>query len=164
MKSKAKDSDLIKKLNELLSAYQVAYFNARSSHWLIKGDSFFELHKVFENVYNDSSDKIDAIAERILTLGGMPFLHASDMIRSSSIKENGINGNQAKCVSSLMEDIRSLSVIETEIAKLAQEQDDIVTADLVTKYLGEQQKLNWMLAQFLQQRSSITKVNQKVKH
>jgi starvation-inducible DNA-binding protein len=158
MKPKAKDSGLVKKLNELLSAYQVAYFNARSSHWMIKGDSFFELHKVFENVYNDSSNKIDAIAERILTLGGTPMLHASDMIKRSSIKENGISGNQAKCVSSLMNDIRSLSVIETQIAKLAQEQDDIVTADLVTKYLGEQQKLNWMLAQFLQQRSSITKL------
>jgi starvation-inducible DNA-binding protein len=158
MKTKGKDSSLVKKLNELLSAYQVAYFNARSSHWMIKGDSFFELHKVFENVYNDSSNKIDAIAERILTLGGTPLLHASDMIKMSNIKENGVNGNQAKCVSSLMNDIKSLSVIETEIAKLAQEQDDIVTADLVTKYLGEQQKLNWMLAQFLQQRSSITKL------
>jgi starvation-inducible DNA-binding protein len=164
MKPKAKDSELIKKLNDLLSAYQVAYFNARSSHWMIKGDSFFELHKVFENVYNDSSDKIDAIAERILTLGGQPLLHATDMIKLSSIRENGISGNQAKCVSSLMNDIKALSVIETEIAKIAQDQDDIVTADLVTKYLGEQQKLNWMLAQFLQQRSSITKVSNKTKH
>jgi starvation-inducible DNA-binding protein len=158
MKPKSKGSDLIKKLNELLSAYQVAYFNARSSHWMIKGDSFFELHKVFENVYNDSSNKIDAIAERILTLGGTPILHASDMIKTSIIKENGVNGKQSKCVSSLMNDIKSLSIIETEIAKIAQDQDDIVTADLVTKYLGEQQKLNWMLAQFLQQRSSITKL------
>jgi starvation-inducible DNA-binding protein len=160
MKKKAQhkdNSDLVKKLNALLASYQVAYFNTRSSHWMIKGENFFELHKVFETAYNDATVKIDEIAERILTLGGKPFLTASDMLKTSSIKEYGVNGDQAKCVAGLLEDLKSLGVIENEIVKIAQDQQDVVTADMITKYLGEQQKTSWMLYQFLDRRSSITK-------
>ncbi|HEY1039595.1 MAG TPA: DNA starvation/stationary phase protection protein [Bacteroidia bacterium] len=158
MKSKEpRSSELMEKLNKLLAAYQVVYFNTRTSHWLIKGENFFELHKVFENGYNDAAIKIDAIAERILTLGGTPLLSATDMLKASPVKESGGNGDQSACVSALIKDLIELSVIENEIVELADEEKDIVTADLITGYLGEQQKTTWMLSQFLSKRSSITK-------
>ncbi|MBL7930409.1 MAG: DNA starvation/stationary phase protection protein [Bacteroidia bacterium] len=157
MKTKEVYSDLIKQLNNLLASYQVAYFNIRASHWMIKGENFFELHKVFETAYNDATVKIDAIAERILTLGGQPLLNATDMLKLSVIKENGQNGDQEKCVVAMLNDLKGLAVIETEVVKLAQDHEDIVTADLITKYLGEQQKTAWMLSQFLNKRSTITR-------
>ncbi|MCD6065802.1 MAG: starvation/stationary phase protection protein [Bacteroidetes bacterium] len=159
MKAKGKDkTDLVAKLNSLLAAYQVAFFNVRSSHWLIKGENFFELHKVFENAYNDANQKIDEIAERILTLGGKPFLTVTEMLNASSIKESaGCKGDQAKCVAALLDDFRSLETIESEIVRIADDQDDVVTADMMTKYLGEQQKTGWMLSQFMEKRSSIVK-------
>lgn len=156
MKTKEVYSDLVKQLNNLLASYQVAYFNIRASHWMIKGENFFELHKVFETGYNDATVKIDAIAERILTLGGQPLLNASDMLKLSVIKENGPNGDQEKCVVAMLNDLKGLSVIENEVVKLAQDHEDVVTADLITKYLGEQQKTAWMLSQFLNKRSTIT--------
>jgi starvation-inducible DNA-binding protein len=156
MKTKEQYSELVKKLNVLLSSYQIAYFNIRASHWMIKGENFFELHKLFETAYNDATEKIDAIAERILTLGGSPLLTASEMLNKSTIKENAVNGAQEKCVIAMLDDLKSLSVIENEVVKMAQEHEDVVTADLVTKYLGEQQKVSWMLSQFLNKRSSIT--------
>lgn len=156
MKKENSNSKLLDKLNSLLASYQVAFFNTRSSHWMIKGENFFELHKVFETAYNDANLKIDAIAERILTLGGIPFLTATEMIKNSSIKESHVNGDQSACVSAMLKDLKELSVIENEIVELADEQKDIVTADLITQYLGEQQKISWMLSQFLNKRSSIT--------
>lgn len=149
------NSDYIKKLNNLLASYQVTYFNIRSSHWMIKGENFFELHKVFETAYNDATEKIDEIAERILTLGGTPLLTPSEMLKKSSIKENGVNGNQEKCVESMLHDLKALTIIENEIVKMADEEDDVVTADQMTKYLGEQQKTSWMLSQFLNKKSTI---------
>jgi len=149
------NSGLVKNLNSLLASYQVAYFNIRSSHWMIKGENFFELHKVFETAYNDATEKIDEIAERILTLGGTPYLTATEMIKSSSIKEHGENGKQEKCVQDMLHDLKALAVIENEIVKIADKQDDVVTADQMTKYLGEQQKISWMLSQFLNKKSSI---------
>lgn len=146
---------ITKRLNDLLAAYQVAYFNTRSSHWMIKGENFFELHKVFEMAYNDATEKIDAIAERILTLGGVPKMFASDMIAASAIKEKKVSGDQTECVKGMIEDQEALEIIENDIVSMADEANDVVTADMLTKYLGEQQKTNWMLYQFLKKKSHI---------
>ena len=146
---------LINRLNDLLAAYQVAYFNTRASHWLIKGENFFELHKVFETAYNDATVKIDDIAERILTLGGVPMLFASGMIKSSKIAEKKITGDQTACVKGMIEDLSALEIIENDVVKMADSIDDYVTADMITKYLGQQQKTNWMLYQFLSKKSHI---------
>ena len=38
----------------------------------MKGSNFFELHAKFEEYYNDAIEKVDEIAERVLTLEGNP--------------------------------------------------------------------------------------------
>lgn len=154
-KNEHKSKGLTGKLNELLSAYQVMYFNTRAAHWMVKGENFFELHKLFETAYNDATEKIDEIAERILTLGGQPFLTAGEMLETSSVKEKKIKGDETGCVKSLLEDLTTLGEIEKEIVAMANENNDIVTADLLTGYLGQQQKTSWMLNQFLNKKSNI---------
>lgn len=154
-KDNATIENITNRLNDLLAAYQVAYFNTRSSHWMIKGENFFELHKVFETAYNDATEKIDEIAERILTLGGIPKMFATDMIKSSVIKEKKVTGDQTECVRGMIEDQEALEVLENEIVKMADDANDVVTADILTKYLGQQQKTNWMLYQFLKKKSHI---------
>lgn len=37
-----------------------------------KRETFFNLHAKFEELYNDAQVKVDMVAERILTLGGVP--------------------------------------------------------------------------------------------
>jgi starvation-inducible DNA-binding protein len=73
-----KNTETVKKLNILLSNFQVYYQSLRGLHWNIKGKSFFELHVKFEEYYTDSQEKIDLIAERILTLQGVPLHTFSD--------------------------------------------------------------------------------------
>jgi starvation-inducible DNA-binding protein len=146
---------LVAGLNRLLAAYQVVCFNTRASHWMIQGENFFELHKVFEQAYNEATVKIDEIAERILTLGGMPLLTGSEMIAASVVREYKMNGNEKDCVKGLLEDLRKLGAVEKELVAAAGEEDDIVSADILTGYMAEQQKTSWMLSQFLNKRSSI---------
>lgn len=156
MKSnEGKKKVLVDRLNELLAAYQVAYFNTRASHWMIKGENFFELHKVFEAQYNDATVKIDDLAERILTIGGIPLMSASDILKSSHVAEVKPSGDQTVCIKRLLDDLTALTVIENEIVKMADEAEDVVTADMLTKFLGEQQKTTWMLYQFLKKKSDI---------
>ena len=154
-KEKASIGGLAKKLNVLLSTYQVAYNNIRSAHWMIKGENFFELHKVFEAEYNDAALKVDEIAERILTLGEKPVQMLSEMLERSLVKDNNIAGDQEKCISLLINDFKILGEIEKDIVDMAQKVDDVVTADLMTRYMGQQQKKTWMLSQFLNKKSSI---------
>ncbi|HBI39575.1 MAG TPA: DNA starvation/stationary phase protection protein, partial [Tenacibaculum sp.] len=67
---KNKTDQLTKELNNLLANFQVYYQNVRGLHWNIKGKNFFELHLKFEELYTDAQEKVDLIAERILTLQG----------------------------------------------------------------------------------------------
>jgi len=63
------------------------YQNLRGLHWNIKGKEFFELHTEFEEFYNDTVDKVDEIAERILELGGEPLHTFTDYLKISDIEE-----------------------------------------------------------------------------
>ena len=78
---------LVYELNRLLSTYQIHYMNARGFHWNIKGSSFFELHEKFEEIYNNLLEKVDEIAERILTIEGQPLHSFSDYLQHSEIEE-----------------------------------------------------------------------------
>ena len=80
-----KVSGLKESLNELLANFQVYYQNLRGLHWNIKGKSFFELHVKFEELYTDSQEKIDMIAERILTLEGTPLHTFKDYMDLSAV-------------------------------------------------------------------------------
>jgi starvation-inducible DNA-binding protein len=148
-------SPLGEKLNILLSSYQVTYNNIRSAHWMVKGENFFELHKFFETEYNDAALKADEIAERILTLGEKPVQLLSEMLELSIIKEKKVAGDQENCVSLLVHDFKLLGELENEIVSLADENSDVVTADIMTGYLRAQQKRIWMLSQFLSKKSKI---------
>ena len=68
-----KINELAVDFNELLANFQIYYQNLRGLHWNIKGRSFFELYVKFEELYTDAQEKVDLIAERILTLQGMPY-------------------------------------------------------------------------------------------
>ena len=72
-------------LNDLLANYTIFYQNVRGYHWNVKGDKFFELHLIFEELYNDLFLKIDEIAERILTLGSTPDHRSSKYLENALI-------------------------------------------------------------------------------
>jgi len=53
-----------------------------------KGVNFFELHAKFEEIYTDLVEKVDEVAERILTLGYTPDNAYSQYLKVSRIKED----------------------------------------------------------------------------
>lgn len=135
---------LSQKLNELLANYHVFYMNVRGFHWNIKGDKFFELHLKFEELYNDLQLKIDAIAERILTLGETPFHAYSDFLSLSEVKEVKHAYDSKTTVESVLMAFQSILKIEREILKLSAEADDEGTNALMSDYIREKEKLIWM--------------------
>lgn len=138
------------KLNQLLADYQVFYQNLRGFHWNIKGREFFELHLKFEEFYNDAVLKIDEIAERILTLEGVPYHTYSDYLQNAQIKEaknvsNGIEG--AKIV---VQNFSTIILLEREILTLAGDAYDEGTVSLMSDYISQTEKTLWMLNSYLQ--------------
>ena len=142
-------SEVINKLNDLLSSYHIFYINVRGYHWNVKGEHFFSLHVKFEELYTALQLQIDEIAERILTLGGTPLHAYSDFAQHSSIKEDKNVFDGRKCVEGLVNGLQELIKEQREVAEAAEAVEDQGSADLVTEYVQEQEKLIWMYNAFL---------------
>ena len=143
-----KVADVVSALHRLLADFQVHYTNLRGFHWDIKGHGFFVLHGKFEDMYNDAAEKVDEIAERILMLGGTPENKFSEYLKVAKVKEiSGITcGGEA--VDHILETYSYLIGEERKVIELANEAGDDATADLMTGYLKEQEKMVWMLVAF----------------
>jgi starvation-inducible DNA-binding protein len=147
--SKKDSQALAKGLNELLANFQIHYQNLRGFHWNLRGRDFFELHVKFEEYYMDAQEKIDLIAERILTTGFTPLHTFASYLQHSKIEvaENVHIGKDA--VSHIVESLGRLLAIERELLKMAGESNDDGTADLMTQFITQQEKEIWMLNAWL---------------
>ena len=146
--SEQKAAGVVAALHQLLADFQVHYTNLRGMHWNIKGHGFFVLHEKFESMYNDAAEKIDEIAERILTLGGVPENKFSAYLKVAQVKEVSDITCGSEAVDFILETYGHLIGEERKVIALAGEAGDDVTADLMTGYLKEQEKMVWMLVAF----------------
>lgn len=136
-------------LNDLLSNYQIFYMNTRGFHWNIQGAKFFELHLKFEELYNNLVLKVDEIAERILTLGGVPLHAFTDYIAQSKIQEQKNLFDAKTTVQSLLDSFKIILIKERRLLELSAEAGDEGTNAMMSDYIREQEKLVWMYSAFL---------------
>lgn len=141
-------------LNRLLSSYNIYAQNLISFHWHIKGVSFFDLHQVFEGFYKDARSKIDQIAERTLTLGFEPYSTLSDYLKFSKISEASVDLTDRDMAQVVLEN----QIILLKIMRLCTEESNRVndegTTDLISSYIGEVEKQNWILRTWLHRKGN----------
>ncbi|MCL4124234.1 UNVERIFIED_CONTAM: hypothetical protein GTU68_048347 [Idotea baltica] len=144
-----KSQELSNDLNSLLANFQTYYQNLRGIHWNIKGKRFFELHPKFEELYNDANIKVDEIAERILTLGGVPEHTFQDYLENSQVP---VGKNITKDDAAIRLIVDSLSVllsIERRILDASDEASDEGTNSMMSDFITEQEKTVWMMKAWL---------------
>lgn len=146
---KDKSSQLADRLNALLANYSVFYQNSRGFHWNIKGDKFFILHEKFEELYTDLFQKIDEIAERILTLGHAPEHRFTAYGQHAQIAETTDVSDGRTCVEDILRSFQVLIEMQREILDLSGEIGDEGTNAMMSDYIREQEKLVWMYSAFL---------------
>lgn len=147
--NREKVQDLTSSLNELLANFQVYYQNLRGLHWNIKGKSFFELHVKFEELYTDSQEKIDLIAERILTLEGKPLHTFKDYTNLAKVPVGKDISNDIESVNLIVSSLTILLEIEREILNQSEQADDEGTNSMMSDFIAEQEKTVWMLKAWL---------------
>ncbi len=146
---KEKVIQLNQNLNKLLANFQVYYQNLRGLHWNIKGKSFFELHVKFEELYTDSQEKIDMIAERILTLEGNPLHTFNDYTALAKVPVGKNISNDIKSVELVVSSLSELIMIERYILDQSSEANDEGTNAMMSDFISEQEKIIWMLKSWL---------------
>jgi len=132
-------------LNILLSNFQVYYQNLRGIHWNIRGKRFFQLHVKFEELYTDAQEKIDLVAERVLTLGGTPLHTFEDYIANNKLKVGKNISKDTDAVHLIIKSLADLLVIERVILDETAKINDEGTNAMMSDFIKEQEKTIWMM-------------------
>lgn len=146
---KTKKSSLEQLLNEQVANLNVLYVKLHNYHWYVKGSDFFRLHAKFEELYNEVSEQMDAVAERMLTLKWNPAATLKEYLELATIQEAGGKEEPQAMVQHVLEDFATLTEAYNEGIALADKAEDHATSDLLTGYVGSLEKQMWMLRAYL---------------
>lgn len=144
-----KTEALVDDLNVLLANFQVYYQNLRGIHWNIRGKGFFELHTKFEELYNDSQLKVDAIAERVLTLGGEPLHTFEDYTKNAKVPVGKHISQDVKAVELIVASLSELLTQERSLLEKAAGANDEGTNAMMSDLISQQEKTVWMMNAWL---------------
>lgn len=136
-------------LDVILASYQVYCQKIRAFHWNIQGKNFFELHMKFEDLYKNITVKVDEIAERILTLGYFPSSNFKDYLKASVIKEAESFLLEREMIEELLIDMNQLLKMEKACIKIATENQDDGTVEILRSYIAYKEKVCWMFFTWL---------------
>ena len=142
---KYKTANTVKELNQLLACYHVYYQNLRNFHWNVEGENFFDLHSQFEALYIDAREKIDEIAERVLTLRHRPMSNMTNYLHESKIEEAGKVTEDRDMVKTTLENHKELIQCMRNTLTAADEAGDEGTIDMIGGFLSAMEKKSWML-------------------
>ena len=138
-------------LSVLLSDQMTLYIKTRKFHWNVAGESFMELHKLFESQYTELEKTIDEVAERISKLGGKTVGTMNEFTLLSRIVEHP---NKYPVQKAMIAEL--LSDHETIIAELRKDIDictddchDAGSADLLTRILQQHESMAWVHRRYL---------------
>lgn len=138
-------------LSIVLSDEMTLYVKTRKFHWNITGNSFMELHKLFETQYKQYEEIIDEVAERINTLGSKTIGTMIEFTNLSRLEENENKYPiQKEMISELLTDNETLiTEIRKDIDICSNDNHDVGTSDLLTKVLQQHETIAWILRRYL---------------
>jgi starvation-inducible DNA-binding protein len=77
--------EMTEQLNQLLADTMTLRDLYKKSHWQVSGATFYQLHLLFDKHYEEQSELVDTIAERIQLLGGISIAMAPDVAETTKI-------------------------------------------------------------------------------
>ena len=141
----------IRLLTGILANEMTLYIKTRKFHWNVSGESFMELHKLFENQYKQLEDSIDEIAERISKLGGKTIGTMKEFTDLTDLKE--VPGKYPQKLDMLKELLNNHNTIikqlRIDINVATDKSKDAGTADFLTSLMEQHETIAWILRRYL---------------
>lgn len=142
--------EIAKGLSRLLADTYTLYLKTHNFHWNVTGPHFQTLHTMFESQYNELALAVDAIAERIRSLGEKAPGSYAEFSKLTSIKESTGTLSAEKMIAELVLGQEQVAKTARGIFPLADNAHDEPTADLLTQRLQIHEKTAWMLRSLLE--------------
>jgi starvation-inducible DNA-binding protein len=138
-------NDLTTGLKVLLASHFVLYAKTHAAHWNVTGMFFFELHKLFEEQYNELWDNVDTIAEKIRELDARPTISPQDQINLSIIDPNQDIMDATGYISLLLADHNRMIMLLNKVFALAEAANNQAIMNYLAERLDSHAKTRWFL-------------------
>jgi starvation-inducible DNA-binding protein len=104
----------------------------KKHHWQVTGPTFYQLHLLFDKHFEEQSELVDQIAERIQALGGIAYAMAADVAENTRIPRPPKDREESAVQISRLMDAHEIVLKESrKYAKEAGDADDQGTNDLL---------------------------------
>lgn len=143
-------------LNQVLADTMTLRDLYQKHHWQTSGASFYQLHLLYDKHFEEQSKLIDAIAERVQTLGGLALAMAADVAETTMIPRPPRGRERVGVqLSRLLEAHEMLLLRVRSAARATAECGDDGTNDvLVSEVLRTNEMQVWFVAEHLVQVSA----------
>lgn len=138
-------NNLVDGLRVLLSSNFVLYLKTHAAHWNVRGMFFYELHKLFEEHYNDLWSNTDAIAEKIRELDSDITLTPNDQISLSVIDPAQPILDGVGYVRCLLNDHNRMIMLLNKVFALAEAEKNQAVMNYLADRLDAHAKMRWFL-------------------
>ena len=145
-----KELELSKKnLTIVLSNEMILYIKTRKFHWNVAGNSFMELHKLFEDQYNALEKTIDEVAERISELGNKVIGTMKEFLEHATLEESSSFSTQDKMLTQLLKDHETvISDLRKMVENMEKSSKDYGTIDFLTALILSHESNAWILRKY----------------
>jgi starvation-inducible DNA-binding protein len=138
-------------LSSILANEMTLYIKLRKFHWNVSGESFMELHKLFEGQYRQLEESIDEIAERVGKLGGKTIGTMKEFSDLSILREAPNQyPNQKDMLKELLQDHETVIIhLRKDIDISIEENMDAGTGDFLTGLMESHETMAWTLRRYI---------------
>jgi starvation-inducible DNA-binding protein len=137
------------KLNQILADTMTLRDMYKKHHWQVFGPTFYQLHLLFDKHFAEQVELVDAIAERIQTLGGVAIAMAHDVAETTRIPRPPRGRETVNVMLFRLLEAHEMIIEETrEAADAAGANDDDGTNDLlISEVLRKNEFQVWFITE-----------------
>jgi starvation-inducible DNA-binding protein len=123
----------------------------KKHHWQVSGATFYQLHLLYDKHYGEQAELVDAIAERVQTLGGISVAMAADVAELTMIPRAPRGREQVPVQISRLLEAHEMLLLQTRRGadKTAQLGDQGTSDLLVSQVLRTNEMQVWFLSEHL---------------
>lgn len=143
--------EMTEQLNLLLADTMTIRDLYKKSHWQVAGPTFYQLHLLFDKHFEEQSELVDTIAERIQLLGGISIAMAADVAETTRIERPPRGREEVPVQISRLLDAHQIIIGHCrKLARRASELGDDGTNDVVVSEVLRGNELQvWFLSEHL---------------
>lgn len=133
-------------LKQLQADSLVFFMKVHNFHWHVKGRDFPQVHSATQEIYETFADVFDDLAERIIQLGGVPYVTLKDALGIAKVKEESkTTFKSQEVLEAVLEDYKYFLAQFKQLSKIASEAEDIATQGYADSQIAHLEKAIWMI-------------------